>query len=112
MIQALSPVLGCRKVAENIFVLSCTSPDIAQAVQAGQFVNIWVEQTTDPLLRRPFSVYNTEGGTLEIIYNVIGKGTSALSRKMPGEMINVLGPLGTPFGIDDPGFSTGVLLAG
>jgi dihydroorotate dehydrogenase electron transfer subunit len=49
---------------------------------------------------------------VEIVFNVIGRGTAALCRKQGGETIDVLGPLGVPFGVDVPDFETGVLIAG
>jgi dihydroorotate dehydrogenase electron transfer subunit len=99
-------------VADNVFVLSFHHPHLARSVQPGQFVNIRVEESVDPLLRRPFSVYYADRDTVQIIFNVVGKGTSHLRYQRPGDIIDVLGPLGVPFGLDDPEFGTGVLVAG
>jgi dihydroorotate dehydrogenase electron transfer subunit len=112
MIQELCLVLGHRPAGENIFTLGFTSPAIARMTRAGQFLNIKVGEGADPLLRRPFSVYHTDGAVVEIVFNVIGRGTAALCRKQPGETIDVLGPLGVPYGIETPDFETGVLVAG
>jgi dihydroorotate dehydrogenase electron transfer subunit len=78
----------------------------------GQFVNIKPDKSVDPLLRRPFSVYYTEGDRVQIIFNVIGKGTSVLKHKREGETIDVLGPLGVPFTLDVPDYKTGILVGG
>lgn len=112
MIQQDCPVKDVEQVAENIFVLTFVSPSIAAAVAPGQFVNIKTDAGIEPMLRRPFSVYHSEGAELAIIFNVIGKGTAALRSKKTGETINVLGPLGVPFGLDDEGFDTAVLVGG
>jgi dihydroorotate dehydrogenase electron transfer subunit len=101
-----------REVAENIFVLRCTAPDISRSVSAGQFVNVRVAEGTDPLLRRPFSVHRTDGDAIELIFNVIGRGTSCLRQKTPGSTVDLIGPLGVPFSLGDGGFSTGVLIGG
>jgi len=110
--QSICRVVSVQEVAENIHVLAFQSEAIARTVRPGQFLNVRVAETTDPLLRRPFSVYRTVGERVEIIFNVVGRGTAALRMKRPGESVDVLGPLGVPFGIDDPDFSTAILVAG
>ncbi len=110
--QELSPVTGVRQLADTVFVCSVRSPRIASEVKPGQFVNILIEQTTDPLLRRPFSVYRVDGDRIEIIFNVVGRGTALMSHKGPGDTLDILGPLGVPYSFLDESFSTALLVAG
>lgn len=112
MIQSLCTVHNVEQVAENIFVLTFISPHIASVTKAGQFVNIRVAEGVEPLLRRPFSVYRTEGEYVEIIFNVVGKGSSVLRKKQSGDLIDVLGPLGVPFSLFEDDFDTGLLVGG
>lgn len=87
-------------------------------VKPGHFVMLKLASTYEPLLRRPFSVYDYHkvkarkaatgkaraggaraGGAsvrsvVEILYKVVGKGTELMSRLVPGDSIDVLGPLG------------------
>ncbi len=112
MIQIASPVVAVEEVGDNIYVLRCSAPAISSRVHAGQFINIRVAEGTDPLLRRPFSVYRTQGDQIEIIFNVVGKGSSALRRKRPGDTLDVLGPLGVPFSFSGDDFDTAVLVGG
>ena len=65
----------------------------------GQFINIKATEGTDPLLRRPFSIFDAEGENLDIIVRVIGKGTEIISTMKPGE-INIVGPTGNGFTIE------------
>ena len=65
----------------------------------GQFVNIRVNKGTDPLLRRPFSIFDFTNNRMEIVVRIIGKGTSLLASALPGEM-DILGPLGKGFTIE------------
>ena len=111
MIRDLFPVVSVKEVAANVHVLRFHAPPIAAAVRPGQFLNIKADEGLEPLLRRPFSVYRAEGEHVEIVFNVIGKGTAVLHRKRPGETLDVLGPLGVPFTLDGP-FDTAVLIAG
>src|SRR5207248_3815429 len=78
-----------------MFVLAMQAPEIAGAVRAGQFVNLgW---SPGPLLRRPFSVYRTEGDRVEVILKAVGTGTAHMLRMKPGEVVSCLGPLGRGF---------------
>jgi dihydroorotate dehydrogenase electron transfer subunit len=112
MTHAICRVLSLNEVAENIFVLTVQAPEVAAAVRPGQFINVRVAEGTDPLLRRPFSVYRTERDQIEIIFNVVGKGSSALRRKRPGDTLDILGPLGVPFSFSGDDFDTAVLVGG
>ena len=112
IVQSSCPVDRVREVGDGIFVLSFSSPAIAHSTLPGQFVNIKPDEASDPLLRRPFSVYRTDGELVEIIFQVIGKGTSVLRNKQSGDPLNVLGPLGTPYGRGNADFETAILMAG
>ena len=63
----------------------------------GQFIHLKINDSYDPLLRRPFSVFSTHGRNIEIIYKVVGKGTGLLSKKKPEEVVDIIGPLGNSF---------------
>lgn len=112
MIQAYCPVQSVDEVADNVFVLTFLSPEISKHVQAGQFVNIKADEGTEPLLRRPFSVYRIVDERVEIIFNVVGKGSAALRKRKSGEWIDVLGPLGVPFSLSGKDFDTAVVVGG
>ncbi|HEX7574066.1 MAG TPA: dihydroorotate dehydrogenase electron transfer subunit [Bacteroidota bacterium] len=112
MMIELCPVEGVRTVGEGIHVLSFTSAAMSRSIRAGQFLNLRVEEGCEPLLRRPFSAYRIEKTSIDIVFHVVGRGTAALRRKREGDLLDVLGPLGKPFNIDDPGYDTGVLIGG
>ncbi len=99
------------KVAEETYALRFRSRELAEAVLPGQFVNVGVSVLYDPLLRRPYSISNVHEDECEILYAVVGKGTTILSKKRPGEFIEILGPLGNTFGYEKH-FSTAIIVAG
>jgi len=105
-------VVRTRTVTDSIFVLRFRSSELASTIRAGQFLNIRVQEGSEPLLRRPFSVYRVEGEELEIIYSVIGRGTSELAQKREGDLLDVLGPLGVPFTVGEESYDTALLVAG
>jgi len=110
--QTMSVVISLEEIAEGIYVLTLECPEIAKLTEPGQFVNVRMHDAhSEPLLRRPFSVSFVEGDRLELLFNVIGTGTRFLSTRRPGDAVDLLGPLGVPFHIDDT-FETALLLAG
>jgi dihydroorotate dehydrogenase electron transfer subunit len=112
MFQEIAPVTRRERVADNIHILRVRSRAIATAVRAGQFLNIRTEAGFDPLLRRAYSVHRVIGGEeLEIIFNVVGKGSAILAAMSPGQQLDIMGPLGVPFHIDEP-FDNAILVSG
>lgn len=98
-----------RSVAAGMFVISLHAPQIAASARAGQFVNLgW---SPGPLLRRPFSVYRTEGELIEIVLKVVGQGTAQLLAMTDGDRLSCLGPLGRGFNLE-PGPRTVSLVSG
>ncbi len=66
----------------------------------GQFINIKAGEGFDPLLRRPFSIFNAHEDVLDVVIRVIGKGTSLISRMEPG-FIDIVGPTGKGFTMEN-----------
>ncbi len=70
---------------------------------------------TDPLLRRPFSIFNEPGqghGELSFFYKILGRGTALLARARPGDAIRCLAPLGRGFAPTPQGGRRLLLVAG
>lgn len=111
MLHTICPVTSVEHVGPNIIVIGFRSPEIAASANAGQFLNIKVNETFQPLFRRPFSVYHVEEETVKIIFQVFGLGTQSLVAKQLGESVDVLGPLGHGFRVDD-NFETALLVGG
>lgn len=86
-----------KKIAPGHTIVTFQSRDIAKAARPGQFVQILCDDSSDPLLTRPFSFLRTRGDLIDILYHVVGRGTSVLSRKVKGESLWLLGPLGNGF---------------
>ncbi|MFJ7205526.1 dihydroorotate dehydrogenase electron transfer subunit [Streptomyces sp. NPDC098789] len=65
------------------------------------------------LLRRAFSVHRADPatGTVEFVFAERGKGTRALARHRPGDTVDLIAPLGTPFPLPE-GPVSAVLVAG
>ena len=101
--QEKSIIVHREQLTGDVFRLTVHCPRIAAAAQPGQFVMVRAGETLDPLLRRPFSIHKVTGdGKLAVLFKVIGKGTRLLAAAMPGERLDVIGPLGSGFA-PDPG---------
>jgi len=111
MFQRTVPVSFRSEIARGIFVVRFQSHEIASSAVAGQFVNIRCGDGCLPLLRRPMSISMIVGDEVELLFNVVGQGTRILAAKRPGDILDVLGPLGVPFGYRGD-YSTAVIVAG
>lgn len=97
-------------IVPNLHLLTVRAPGIAEAVRPGQFV---IVRDSDDGERIPLSVadWDSEAGTLSIIFMVVGASTTRLARKPAGSSIpTVVGPLGKPTEID--AFGTVVCIGG
>jgi dihydroorotate dehydrogenase electron transfer subunit len=112
MLEQTVQIISNERDADLYFRLELSAPQIAPLVQPGQFAHLRILPMTDALLRRPFSIYQTAGNTISVLYKSVGKGTEALSRMRSGEELSVIGPLGHGFTVPPPGGETPLLVAG
>jgi dihydroorotate dehydrogenase electron transfer subunit len=103
--QALR-VLEHVRLARDTYRIRLHAPELASAIRPGQFVMLRLPHTTDPLLGRPFALYDTvlehdRPVAVDIVYLVVGKMTGRLVEVSPGESLEVWGPLGNGFAAFD-----------
>ncbi|HYM20262.1 MAG TPA: dihydroorotate dehydrogenase electron transfer subunit [Candidatus Kapabacteria bacterium] len=109
----LAPIIEKRTITKDLFVLRIEAPAISSITKPGQFVNILPRtNSTNPLLRRPFSVYQCGDNWIEIIVQIHGSGTQELAYANKGELIDILGPLGMPWKVQSNNYSTAILVVG
>jgi len=98
--KELAEIIRREHVAEDTYRFTVKAPDIASASRPGQFVMVRTGEGLDPLLRRPFSIHQVaEGGLVQILFKIIGKGTQALADMELGRNMDILGPIGHGFTI-------------
>ncbi|MEZ0343862.1 MAG: dihydroorotate dehydrogenase electron transfer subunit [Caldimicrobium sp.] len=91
-------ILKNQRLSERIYLLEIAAKGRLLEVNPGQFVKIkFPDFRYDPLFPRPFTVHSFQNQVLKILYQVVGKGTLALSKLSEGEEIFVFGPLGKPY---------------
>ena len=99
--RIISPIIQNIKIAHGTYKMTLFAPYIASNVTPGQFVHIKIPRDSSLLLRRPISVNGVDknNGTIDLVYRVVGKGTSLLSKLKPNELdLDLLGPLGMDIG--------------
>ncbi|MCW8797886.1 MAG: dihydroorotate dehydrogenase electron transfer subunit [Prosthecochloris sp.] len=105
-------IISTRNLGGEVSLIAFTCPDIARNALPGNFVNIKINPSNQPLLRRPFSIHNVDGDNVEIMAKNIGGGTALLCNASAGTAIEVIGPLGNAFNIETPAFNTAILVSG
>jgi dihydroorotate dehydrogenase electron transfer subunit len=94
-------LLDNRDLGAGHYLAAFDAPQIAARVRPAQFVMVRVRQGTDPLLARPFSVARVGVGrsrpTVELLYKIVGRGTTLMAEMAAGARVGMVGPLGNPF---------------
>ena len=96
-------VLANARLSSEYSVLSLAAPEVGARTLPGQFVMVKPVGVTDPLLRRPFSVFevlrNAQGAItgISILNKRAGRSTRRLYDLEVGDVVSCLGPLGQPF---------------
>jgi dihydroorotate dehydrogenase electron transfer subunit len=109
LLDVAAEVMANEPLSADYNVLALAAPAIAAATAPGQFVMLKAGTGHDPLLRRPFSVFEivkTGDGTatgLTILSKRIGVATGLLYDASPGQRVACLGPLGRPWPVIDGG---------
>ncbi len=95
MKQVQYKILKNEQVGKNVYrlVLSCDE-DITYL--PGQFVNLKLEGY---YLRRPLSVSSYDAHQLVLLYKVLGQGTKEMTSYLPGQIVDILCPLGNGFDV-------------
>ena len=96
-------VISNTRLSDDYSVLALAAPAIAASALPGQFVMVKTSRGMDPLLRRPFSIFEVlrhDDGSprgITVLNKRIGKGTGLLYEVEAGARLECLGPLGRPF---------------
>lgn len=104
--RAAGPLRGtCEVLAHGrigaYHSITFVAPDMAERSRPGQFVSVAVE-SDGTILRRPFSIYAVSqhgpwAGTIEIVFDVVGRGTAWLAALRKHDVVDLVGPLGRGF---------------
>jgi dihydroorotate dehydrogenase electron transfer subunit len=110
-------VIENRRLSSDYNVLCLEAPEIAAAVQPGQFVMVKPDRGIEPLLRRPFSVFEIlRDGTrpvgVSILSKRVGTTTAQIFDAIVGQQVQCLGPLGRAFTLPTEGTDVWMVAGG
>ncbi len=111
--QIDASILANTHLQGEYFRLDLYAPEIARDARPGQFIHLQVPDLEHRILRRPFSIFDTDpqSGRLSIVYKTVGEGTFKLSTCVAGQNVNLIGPLGIGF-TEPTGNQRSILVAG
>ncbi|MEM2902842.1 MAG: sulfide/dihydroorotate dehydrogenase-like FAD/NAD-binding protein [Candidatus Bathyarchaeia archaeon] len=93
----MGKVVSKKRLGRGVVWMEVEAGLVAGRAKPGQFVIVRVDEKGE---RVPLTVYrqNTEKGTVELVFQEVGKTTLKLSRLNVGdEILDLVGPLGKPF---------------
>src|SRR5207244_1255206 len=110
-IQQSAAVVENVRLARDTYRIRLSCPEMAAAIQPGQFLMLRLPGMNDPLLGRPFAQYDTvldaagKPAAIDVVYLVVGKMTGKLATLRHCDQLDAWGPLGNGFadvsGLDD-----------
>ena len=89
-------IISKRELTANIFLMEIEAPRVAKSAKPGQFIIIKNDEKGE---RVPLTIadYNSEKGTVTIVFQTVGKSTKELSTYEAGDCVcDFVGPLGQP----------------
>ena len=106
-VDVVAEVTSNRSLSPDYNVVALAAPAIATAAAPGQFVMVKAGRGFDPLLRRPFSIFEVlrdqsgEPTGISLLNKRVGISTELIYVARQGEHVDCLGPLGRPFSLVD-----------
>jgi dihydroorotate dehydrogenase electron transfer subunit len=91
------------RLARQTYRIRLHAPELARRIRPGQFVMLRLCTAADPLLGRPFALYDTvldsagQPVAVDVVYLVVGKLTGLLAALRAGDTLETWGPLGNGF---------------
>jgi len=101
--QTEAQVVGLTTLCDENYRLRLSCAELAQQILPGQFFMLRKPDCSDPLLGRPFALYDTvqdeTGQTIgvDVGFHVVGKMTGIMEELTPGDTLELWGPLGNGF---------------
>ncbi len=89
-------IVNKRELTQNIYLMDIEAPRVARSAKPGQFI---IVKNDDKGERIPLTIadYNSEKGTVTIVFQAVGRGTRQLANFEVGEYVtDFVGPLGQP----------------
>lgn len=92
-------IISNEKIVDGIYKM-VVDTEIKEDIKPGQFfmLKCW---RTEPVLWRPISICEVKEGALVFLYAAVGRGTEMLATLKKDEELQVMGPLGNGFDLNN-----------
>lgn len=100
MISTKAKIINNILQKNNVYQLVLRIDNMPK-IKCGQFVMVDCGSNEGITLKRPISIHSFDTNTITLLYQAVGKGTKALSKKSPNTYIDIIMPLGNGFDVKD-----------
>jgi len=95
--QGIMTIVSHKEIAKDVYEMKLKGYAASYIKHPGQFINIKINDSMTPYLRRPMSICDYDHETITMIYKVVGEGTKLLSEKKVNDTLDCLTGLGNGF---------------
>ena len=101
-IKETATIVRQSRISDGICDMVLSAPEISGSAVPGQFVNVYLNDKSR-LLPRPISLCGIDADrqTIRLVYRVSGAGTDEMAQMGAGEKVDILGPLGNGFPLEE-----------
>lgn len=102
-----------KQLTEDVYSMWIREEKMAAQAKPGQFISVYSKDGSR-LLPRPISIcgVDKEAGLLRIVYRTVGAGTEEFSHYGSGDCVDIMGPLGNGFPLEEGGKGKTAFLIG
>ena len=96
-----------KQIHDHYSLLKLTLDKEIPEILPGQFLQVRVDDSPSTFLRRPISVHfvDREKNELWLMVQIVGAGTRHIAKSKPGDLINMIYPLGNGFSLPEDIFT-------
>lgn len=95
--QGMMTIISKRELVKDVIEMVLEGEAASFITTPGQFINIKINDSLQPYLRRPMSICDYDENHITIIFRIVGEGTKVLANKEIGEQLDCLTGLGNGF---------------
>jgi len=86
-----------EQIRDDLVFLRCLAPRFSGNALPGQFVHVRAGSGNLPILRRPYSLFDADGDSVDLLVAIVGRGSAIIAESQVGEKLDLMGPLGNGF---------------
>lgn len=95
--QGMMTIVSKKELVNDVYEMILEGEAASYITAPGQFINIKINDSLQPYLRRPMSICDYDESHIKMIFRVVGEGTKLLSQKEIGDQLDCLTGLGNGF---------------